>query len=128
MKKKNPFEKNLPDMGKQVKLLLKDRRMTQTQLAKKAGWHPTTVTNLLRRRNWHAADILLVGNILNYDLIQLLYPAPPPGMVPASTVEELVKEITEMKAEAIACREEMIKLRTENNLMKVLLENMRKGE
>lgn len=122
------MKKKLFDIVPVVEAAMKKLYMNKTALARKCNWAPATITHLFKKRDWSVSELKMVGWAVNVDLVAYFLDSPTDGMVPASTVEEQEKEIAELKAAETACREEMIKLRTENDLMKVLLENMRKGE
>jgi len=97
MKKKNSFEKKLPDIGKTVKAILKKKGLTQTALAKKAEWQPPTMTLLLNRRNWEIAELLLIGSILELDLLDYYRAAPTEPMLPANQVQQGLDRIQKLE-------------------------------
>lgn len=97
MKRKSSLMKMLPDVGVKVKLLLLEKRISQADFSRRAGWSETTTTRLLKRRNWTVAQIKQVGLVLNTNLFIYYLPENAEGMVPAAMVHELTSEILELK-------------------------------
>lgn len=122
MKKKIMHEKDLPDMPKIVLGIMKEKRIKRIDLAHALKWAPSAVTALFKRRNWETAELLMVGKFLNHDLAQYLLFTVPEGMVPASTVADTQKELTEALAHIKEQDEEILVLKTRNEVLKEVLD------
>lgn len=107
-----------PDITVVVRGIMKDQRITQRKLAKMVGWHFTTINTMLKRQTWNIAELLTVGKAFNHDLLQYFYPVPPEPQVPLSKHDALQKELNALKAELKTKDEELLKLRTENNVLR----------
>ncbi len=124
MKKRAQLEKDLPHIGEIVRKLMKEKRITHRRLGRVNGWHTSTVTMMLKRRNWSIAELLLTGKVLQTDLLKYFYPVPPVPQVPVTDLEAARSELDALKTEMKLKDEELLKLRTENN---VLREMIKKG-
>ncbi len=122
------MKKKLFDIVPVVLAAMKKLYMNKAALARKCNWAPATITHLFKKRDWTISELKMVGWAVNEDLVAYFLDIPTDGMVPATTMQDLMKELSDLKATEIACHEKMVKLRTENDLMKVLLDSMRKGE
>ena len=122
MKKKTIHEKNLPDMPAFAQVAMKKKDMRRINLARKLGWSPSAVSLLFNRRNWSMAELKMVGNALDHDMYQYLYPAPPEGTVPAALVHEATKEIADLKEELKNTKAELLVLQGKYDLLKELME------
>lgn len=107
-----------PDITVVVRGIMKDQRITQRKLAKMVGWHFTTINTMLKRQTWNIAELLAVGKALHHDLLQYYYPTPPEPQVPQSKHDALQKELDNLKDELRTKDEELLKLRTENNVLR----------
>lgn len=125
MKKSAILEKGLPETGKIVRAIMKEQRVTHRALAKKLGWNTTTITMMLKRRIWTIAELLEVGKALNHDLLKYFYPVPPEPMLPKTELEAALKENENLKAEIKTKDEELLKLRTENNVLREVMKTGR---
>lgn len=117
--------KDLPDITPIVRGIMKEQRITQHRLAKQLGWSQTTITNMLKKIIWTNAELVQMSRALNHDLLQYYYPTPPEPQVPVSklqaaeqTIGTLQQEIEALKAELKTKDEELLKLRTENNVLR----------
>lgn len=122
MKKTASLDKNQPDIGVIVRAIMKDQRVTQRKLGKMLGWHSTTVNQMLKRRIWTIAELLMVGKALNTDLLKYFYPVPPVPVVPVTELENAQKEIEALKTEAKTNADELLKLRTENAVLREIMQ------
>lgn len=125
MKRLSSRMKDLPDITPVVRGLMKEQRITQHQLAKQLGWSQGTITNMLKKKIWTNAELVQMGRALKHDLLQYYYPAPPEPHVPVSqlnkaeeTIVALQTDIDNLKAELKTKDEELLKLRTENAVMR----------
>lgn len=107
-----------PDITVIVRQLMKEQHLTQRKLGKMVGWHYTTINAMLKRQTWNIAELLAVGKALNHDLLQYFYPTPPEPQVPLSKHHALQKELDDLKAELKTKEEELLKLRTENAVLR----------
>jgi hypothetical protein len=123
MKRNTPIEKTLPDIVTVVLGEMKQQRINKSQLAKRCGWSSGTITGLFKKRNWTTAELKQIGAVLKTDLFVYYLNTPVDGMVPASTLQEAVTEIAELKTQLTNMEKQNLVLLTENNLMKKLLEN-----
>lgn len=121
MKKKAQLDKELPHIGNIARALMKEKRITHRKLGRNLGWHTTTVTMMLKRRNWSVAELLLVGKVLQTDLFKYFYPVPPVPLVPVTDLEAARNELDVLKAEMKIKDEELLKLRTENNVLREMM-------
>jgi hypothetical protein len=76
----------------------------------------------LKRRTWNIAELLMVGKALNTDLLKYYYPVPPVPVVPVTELENAQKEIETLKAEAKTNADELLKLRTENAVLREVMQ------
>ena len=113
--------KDLPDMGAVVRQLLKEQHSTQRKLAKTLGWNSGTISLLLKRKNWQVTELLQVGKALNHDLLQYYYPTPPEPQVPISQLKAAEETISALQKQLSEQELELLKLRTENALMREVL-------
>ena len=116
------MKKNLPDMPKIVLQHMKLQRMNRRELADACAWAPSTITALFKKRDWTESELKQVGRAIKVDLMVYLLDTPIDGMVPASVVEELNKELNEVKQTLKAKEEENLVLRTENKLLRELMD------
>lgn len=121
MKKLASKMKDLPDIGAVVRKLLKEQHTTQRKLAKMLGWNSGTVSLLLKRKNWQVTELLPVGNALKHDLLQYYYPVPPEPQVPVSKLNAAEETIAALQKQLSEQETELLKLRTENALMREVL-------
>ena len=121
MKKKAQLEKDLPHIGNIARGLMKEKRITHRKLGRLVGWHTTTVTMMLKRRNWSVAELLTVGKVLGTDLFKYFYPVPPVALVPITDLEAARNEVAALKNEMKTKDDELLKLRTENTLMREMM-------
>ena len=99
MKRNNPNDKSLPDMGQIVTGLLDGDHMFHTTLAKKAGWSDTTICKLLKKRNWNALELRQVGRAIDVDLFAYYQPKPEEPMVPLSQLTEVLEQKLKLQDE-----------------------------
>ena len=110
-----------PDITVVVRGIMKDQRITQRKLAKMVGWHFTTIHTMLKRQTWNIAELLAVGKALNHDLLQYYYPTPPEAQVPVSRLNKAEETIATLQKQLSEQELELLKLRTENALMREVL-------
>lgn len=118
MKKSATLDKGYPEIGVIVRGLMKEQRITQRKLGKMLGWHSTTISLMLTRKIWTIAELLQVGGALKHDLLKYYYPVPPAPVVPAADLETAQQEMANLKAEMKTKDDELLKLRTENNVLR----------
>ena len=118
MKRKADMMKGLPEIGKIVRGIMKEQRVTHRKLGKMLGWNTTTITLMLKKVIWSNAELVQVGRALDTDLLKYYYPVPPEPVVPASQLEAARTEIESLKNELKMKDEELLKLRTENNVLR----------
>ncbi len=118
MKRKADMMKGLPEIGKIVRGIMKEQRVTHRKLGKMLGWNTTTITLMLKKVIWSNAELVQVGLALDTDLLKYYYPVPPEPVVPASHLESARTEIESLQNELKMKDEELLKLRTENNVLR----------
>ena len=110
-----------PDITVIVRQLMKEQHITQRKLGKMVGWHYTTINAMLKRQTWNIAELLVVGKALNHDLLQYYYPTPPEPQVPVSRLKAAEETIAALQHQLSEQETELLKLRTENALMREVL-------
>ena len=126
MKKKNPVEKNLPDIGKIVKNLLKEQRKNMAWFCKQTEWAKGTVSDMLKRKNWNIADLLYAGQILKKDLLQNYYPQAATATIAVSEFESLMKEKQKLESELSQANEELKIVTVKYETSQESIKNMRR--
>ena len=124
-KKNATLDKSYPAINEIVRGLMKDQRMTQRKLGKMVGWHNTTINGMLKRRTWNIAELLVIGKALNTDLLSYYYPVPPAPVVPATDLQSAQEEIERLKADMKTKDDELLKLRTENAVLREVMTGRR---
>ena len=67
----------LPPVNKMVRQMMKQKRITQKQLAKHLGCVPSAIGHLLKSTDWQISELLMVGERLNENLLSYyLLPIP----------------------------------------------------
>lgn len=121
MKKLSSNIKTLPDIAAVVRGLMKEQRVTQRKLAKQLGWSQGTIVNLLKKEIWTNAELVQIGAALHHDLLQYYYPTPPEPQVPVSRLKAAEETIAALQHQLSEQETELLKLRTENALMREVL-------
>jgi transcriptional regulator with XRE-family HTH domain len=121
MKKLSSKIKTLPDIAAVVRGLMKEQRVTQRKLAKQLGWSQGSIVNLLQKTIWTNAELVQMGKALNHDLLQYYYPTPPEPQVPISQLKAAEETIAALQRKLSEQELELLKLRTENTLMREVL-------
>lgn len=126
MKRKADLMKGLPEIGKIVRGIMKEQRLTHRKLGKMLGWNTTTITLMLTKVIWTNAELVLVGRALNTDLLKYYYPVPPQPMVPATELEAAHQQVQHLQTELMLKDAELLKLRTENAVLREVFGGMAK--
>ncbi|MES2619643.1 MAG: hypothetical protein V4615_02245 [Bacteroidota bacterium] len=106
-----------------VRKLMKEQHLTQRKLGKMLGWRHTTINAMLKRPTWNIAELLMVGKALNHDLLKYFYLVPPEAQVGVSQLQTAQTEIERLNAELKTAGEELLKLRTENKVLREVFSN-----
>ncbi len=96
MRRKKPIIKTLPDIGAEVKKLLRRDGMSYETFGRKCNWSRSTVCRLLKKRDWTMGELQTAGKVLNTDLLAY-YNTNTEPMFPESVVKGLVAEKMELE-------------------------------
>ena len=64
----------LPPINNVVKVLMKQKRITQKQMARALGCVPSSISHLLKSTDWKISELLTVGTKLNENLLSHYLP------------------------------------------------------
>ena len=101
---------------------MKQKRITQKQLAKHLGCVPSAICHLLKSTDWQISELLMVGERLNENLLS--YYLPPADNAPLTELQNRLNEAMQNLAtkEATIQQQEM-----EIKLLNARLEAMRES-
>ena len=105
-----------------VRKIMKEQHVTQRKLGKMLGWRHTTINAMLKRPTWNIAELLAVGKALNHDLLKYFYAVPPDAQV-TEQLQAAQKQIEILQAELKTKDEELLKLSTENTVLREVFGN-----
>ena len=109
--------KNDFDITVVVRKIMKEQHLTQRKLGKLVGWRHTTINAMLKRPTWNIAELLAVGKALNHDLLKYFYAVLPDAQAVAQ-LQAAQKQIESLQAELKTKDEELLKLSTENKVLR----------